>query len=256
MSQLLLLNPRKRRRKLTAKQAKYFGKRKRRASPRRARRVSVRVSRPHRSRRRAVITVAANPRRRRSRRRLSINPRRRGYRSNPMPRLNVRGIGGQVQSAAVGAVGATVVDVAMGYVGPMLPAALVGPNVYPVVKGAAAILIGAAAQAVGLGKWAGRMTEGSLTVTLHGVIRSFLPAGVALGYINSGYVPRAGMNGMGAYMKGVRTPLMGVRTPLMGMGANEGGASGYTSQMESENAHYGPGYVAGGMRGMNAYMNN
>jgi hypothetical protein len=247
MSQLLLLNPRKRRRKLTAKQRKYFGKR-----TKRARRVSVKVSRPHRSRRRAVITVAANPRRRRSRRRMTINPRRRSYRSNPSPRLSVRGIGGQVQSAAVGAVGATVVDVAMGYVGPMLPAALVGPNVYPVVKGAAAILIGAAAQMAGLGKWAGRMTEGSLTVTLHGVIRSFLPAGVALGYVNSGYVPRRGMNGMGAYtMNGVRTPLMGVRTPLMGMGQG----AGYTSQMESETAHYGPGYVAGGMKGMGAYMN-
>jgi hypothetical protein len=246
MSQLLLLNPRKRRRKLTAKQAKYFGKRKRRA-----RRVSVRVSRPRRSRRSAVIRVHANPRRR-SRRRLSINPRRRGYRSNPMPRLSVRGIGGQVQSAAVGAVGATVVDIAMGYAGPMLPAALVGPNIYPVVKGAAAILIGAAAQAAGLGRWAGRLTEGSLTVTLHGLIRSFLPAGVALGYINSGYVPR---NGMSAYtMSGVRTPLMGVRTPLMGMG--EGDSSpGYTSQMETETGMYGPGYVSGGMRGMGAYMN-
>jgi hypothetical protein len=232
MSQLLLLNPRKRRRKLTAKQRKYFGKRRRR--------VSVKVSRPGRSRRRAVITVQANPRRRR---RFSINPRRR-VRRNPSPRVTVKGITAQVQTAGVGAIGATVVDVAMGYVGPMLPAALLTPTTYPIVKGAAAILLGSVGQMAGLGKWAPQMAEGSLTVTLHGLIRSFLPAGMSLGYINSGYVPR---RGMGAYtLQGVRTPLMGVNTPLMGLGQG--------SQSESESLHYGPGYVAGGMRGMGAYL--
>jgi hypothetical protein len=239
MANLLLLNPAKRkRRKLTAKQRKYFGKRSKR-------RVSVHVAK--RGRRKAVITVAANPRRR-HRRRLSINPRRRRhYRTNPSARLSVRSITDQVQSAGVGAVGATVVDIAMGYVGPMLPAALVTPTTYPIVKGAAAILLGSLGQMAGIGKWSGKMAEGSLTVTLHSLIRSFLPAGMSLGYINSGYVPRSGM---GAYtMRGVRTPLMGVRTPLMGLGAD------VSSQMESEMTMYGPGYVAGGMRGMGAYMN-
>lgn len=242
MAQLLLLNPRRRRRKLTAKQRKYFGKRKR------ARRVSVKVHRPRRSRRSAVITVRANPRRRR---RVAFNPRR--IRRNPMRIPTARNVIGQVQDAAVAAVGATVVDVAMGYVNPMLPAAAMTPNVYPIVKGAAAILLGALGQSVGgqMGRWSAKMAEGSLIVTLHGVVRSFLPAGLALGYINSGYVPR---QGMGAYtMKGVRTPLMGVRTPLMGLGSN--GGAGWTSQMESETAMYGPGYVAGGMRGLGAYMN-
>ena len=238
MANLLLLNPgKKRRRKMTAKQRKYFGKK-------RARRVSVHVAK--RGRRKAVITVATNPRRR-HRRRLSINPRRRRhYRTNPAPRLSVRSITGQLQDAAVGAVGSTVVDVAMGFVGPRLPAALVTPTTYPIVKGAAAILLGALGNMAGLRKWSGKMAEGSLTVTLAGLIRSFMPAGVTLGYINSGYVPRAGMN---AYtMRGVNTPLMGVRTPLMGLSA-------YDSPMETEMAQYGPGYVAGGMRGMGAYMN-
>jgi len=72
-----------------------------------------------------------------------------------------------------------------------------------------------------------------------------MPANLTLGYINSGQVARG--SGMGAYVRGVRTPLMGVRTPLMGLGQ---------SQSESEIMMYGPGYVAGGMRGVGAYVGN
>src|SRR5262245_50371600 len=167
MAELLLLNPRKRRRRrrLTAKQAKYFAPR--RGRKRRGRRRMRRNPSP------AIYSAAAaNPRRRRrSRRRYSMNPRRR-YRRNPAFRLpSGRGIVKQVQDAGIGAVGATVVDIAMGFVAPRLPAALLGPNVYPIVKGGVAILLGSAGGAMGLGATAAKMAEGSLVCTLRDLIR-------------------------------------------------------------------------------------
>lgn len=240
MSQLFMLNPsrRKRRRKarsnprrrMTAKQRKYFGPRRARINPSRRRR---------RARRNPIL--AANPRRR-HRRHVRSNPsRRRHYRRNPSLRLSARGIVNQVTDAATGAAGATIVDVLMGYIAPNLPASMLSPNVYPIVKGGVAIAFGAVGGMMGgtVGRFAAKGAEGSLIVTLHDVMRSFLPANLALGYINSGYV--APRSRMGAYVRGVRTPLMGgVRTPLMGLG--DGGDIG--SAMEREMNLYGPGYQA------------
>jgi hypothetical protein len=239
MSQLFMLNPSKRRRRkarknpsrrrLTAKQRKYFGPRKARAR--------INPSRRRRRARRNPI-LAANPRRRH--RRMRRNPARRHYRRNPSLRLSARGIVNQVTDAATGAAGATIVDVLMGYIAPNLPASMLSPNVYPIVKGGVAIAFGAVGGMVGgtVGRFAAKGAEGSLIVTLHDVMRSFLPATLALGYINSGYV--APRSNMGAYVRGVRTPLMGVRTPLMGLG--DGGDIG--SAMEREMNLYGPGYQA------------
>src|SRR5262245_43665007 len=144
----------------------------------------------------------------------------------------------------------------MGFVAPRLPAALLGPNVYPIVKGGVAILLGSAGGAMGLGATAAKMAEGSLVCTLRDLIRGFLPATLTLGrmgFINSGYVPgssRMGayVNGLGAYVNGMRgtaTPLMGVSTPLMGRGQTDA----IDSAMEREMMLYGPGYIGGGMRG-------
>lgn len=235
MAELFLLNPRRRRRKMTAKQRKYFG------GKRRARRNPTR----RRARRNPLpIMATANPRRHRRRRRVHRNPshRRRHYRSNPAMRLTGRGIVNQVTDAATGAAGATVVDVVMGYLNPNLPATFLSPNVYPIVKGAVAIGLGAVGQSMGgqAGRFFAKGAEGSLICTLHDVFRSFVPAGISLGYINSGYVPAHG--NMGAYVRGVRTPLMGVRTPLMGLGQPDP----IESAMSREMNLYGPGYQAMG----------
>jgi hypothetical protein len=187
MSQLLLLNPRRRRRrKMTAKQAKYFGGNPRR---RRRRKAGGRKGRGGGAfHPKAAITVRANPRRRRHRRHA-----RRSFRRNPALRMpSARGVMNQVMDAGQGAIGATAIDVLMGFIAPKLPPALLGPNVYPVVKGGVAILFGVVGQSFGggAGRFAAKAAEGSLICTLRDVVRGFLPADLTLGYINSGYVPR------------------------------------------------------------------
>ncbi|MGH6629081.1 MAG: hypothetical protein ACREB3_05050, partial [Burkholderiales bacterium] len=146
--------------------------------------------------------------------------------------------------AATGAAGATIIDVGMGFVAPRLPATMLTPTIYPIVKAGAAILTGSIGAS--MGGQAGRLlvkgAEGSLICTLRDVIRGFLPADLALGYINSGYVPS---RGMGAHLRGVQTPLLGVNTPLMGMGDG--------SESESEYGAWSPPYP--GLRGVGAYLN-
>lgn len=245
MSQLLLLNPRRRRRKVK----KSGGSRKRRRKVAVAR-VSINPRRRRRVRRNPVaipgVGTFANPRRRR---RASRHVARRRYRSNPSSRrLTMNNVISQVTEAGTGAVGATLVDILMGFVAPRLPVTLLTPTLYPVVKGGAAILFGTMLGGMGgqLGRLGVQGAKGSLTCTLRDTIRMYLPANLSLGYINSGMIARNG--GMSAYtspMRGVRTPLMGVRTPLMGLGQ---------SPSEEESKWYGPGYVAGGMRGMGAYV--
>ena len=194
-AELLLLNPRRRRR--------------RKANPKRSRRARRRNPYP---------LLGANPRRRRRSRRsnpyplLGANPRRRRRRSNPSRRSRRRnpsvrgmfaGITTLVTTAAKQAVGATAVDLAMGQIAPRLPATLLTPNVYPVVKAGAAVGLGMIVSKFLPGDFGRKMAEGSLTVTLYSVIRGFMPATVPLGYINPGYVPRQGVRGMGEYLSGV-----------------------------------------------------
>lgn len=237
MAELFMLNPRKRRRRkarsnprrrMSAKQRMYFGGGR---NPRRRHR--------RKARRNPVAPIVANPRRHRRRRHRS-NPSHRRYRRNPQLRLTGRGIMNQVTDATIGAAGATVVDVVMGYVNPNLPATLMTSNVYPIVKGAVAIGLGALGGMMGgqVGRFAAKGAEGSLICTLHDVFRSFMPATLALGYINSGYVAPRGP--MGAYVRGVNTPLMGVQTPLMGVGEGNMIESAMNREMEL----YGPGYQA------------
>jgi hypothetical protein len=108
-----------------------------------------------------------------------------------------------VTTAAKQAIGATAVDLAMGQIAPRLPATLLTPNVYPVVKAGAAIGLGMLVSKFLPGDLGRKMAEGSLTITLYSVIRGFMPQTVPLGYINPGYVPRQGVRGMGEYLSGV-----------------------------------------------------
>jgi len=190
MSEVLLVNPRRRRaRKKTARRRPARRRTARRRNPigpfaRRANPVRRRRRRPARRRRRAsrLGMYVANPRRRR-------RTARRRYRRNPM---TVRGIlNGMVIPAAQAGAGAVLLDVAWGYV--PIPDNIKNGAMRHVAKGLGAIVLG-----WGVGKVAGRkmgdtMAMGALTVTFHAAFREltqqFLPQ-VNLAYYSAG--PTAG----------------------------------------------------------------
>ena len=191
MSQLMLINPRKRRapRKSTS--------RRRGASA--ARMAAIRP-------RRAVRTLARNPIARRHTRHLA----RRRIRRNPMS--GGTGVGAQLMQGLVGGAGAVVVDVIQGYV--PLPASLATGYGPYVVKGALGLLLGTLGRKM-FGQTAVKMGAGAITVAAYGALKTATagmlpgatPAAVAgmgqfitgpgsrLGYMNP--VPNAGM---GEYM--------------------------------------------------------
>lgn len=178
MSEVLFVNPRRRRRKA------------RKSAPRK---------RAKRRRNPGFSLPAVNPRRRKRRasgrrRRVSFRRRR-----NPALRLSVGGIQGQVMGAVPGAVGALALDVVMGYL--PLPANLKGGMLSYVVKGAAAVGLGMLASKVVKPATAAKMTEGALTVMLHGVLKTmtsrFAPQ-IAMGeYEGAGWEPS---EPLGAYL--------------------------------------------------------
>ena len=191
MSEILLVNPRRRRRRKTV------------------------VRRKRTSVRRRRNPVAANPRRRRKspvrRRRTSVRRRRR----NPARRITARTIQRQLTVATQGALGAIGLDIALAYI--PLPAQLTGPFATPVIKGLAAVGLGAVAGMAGIrAETANRMTEGALTVQLHTIgktmLAQFMP-NIAMGeylsgmgYYGSGYNPGQSVDdpdwnsGMGTYL--------------------------------------------------------
>lgn len=239
MANLLLLNPRRRRRKakkahrrarrkMTAKQLKFFG-------PRRSRRA------------RRAVTVFANPSRRIRRRRAASVGRRR-FRRNPIGVALPSGaaffrspsIGGavrMVQNAAVGATGAVAVDIAMGQAIRFLPPMLASrygaegqmqPGYY-LTKMALALglgVIGTKFLPGALKGYAARAAEGSLTVQAYEIARAVIPSELfTLGYYNAARVvgganALAGnrMRGMRAYLptNGAKRGGMGRFTPAIG----------------------------------------
>lgn len=177
-SEILLVNPRRRRRKAVAK----------RRAPVRRRKVAA-------VRRRARANPA--PRRARIRRRVRRNP------------ISMKGLMPQLQTAAGGALGGLGLSVALGYL--PIPANLkAGPLGY-VTKGALAFGIGMLAKNFTRASTAARLTEGALTVVMYeamkdGVARFApqIPLGMymsdpALGYYGSGWNP-GGDDGMGIYL--------------------------------------------------------
>lgn len=237
--QMLLLNPRSRRRRkgksparrarrrsrpMTAKQLKYFGKGRRRVAHRS---VAAFTPNPAPRRRRRSRSVSAAPRRRRSR----------GFRRNPINLGSLRGsftnIGRVAVNSAIGGAGAVVADVAMGNALRFLPIDVVakigtryGENGFPnpLYYGAKLALItglGVAGAKFAPGRMKGmvvRGVEGAYAVAAYEMLRLSLPAGVALGaYANSARVvtgsgvnPNAARSGMGAYAR------------LAGLGAQRG----------------------------------
>lgn len=162
MAQMLLVNPRKRRRKAAKKVRRVKARRRRtRAAPvaRRRRRRNPIARRVHRARRR---------------------------RRNPIG-LNLNSVKNQVMDAAYGAGGAVVLDVALGYL--PVPDSMKSGVAAPIFKGAAAIALGMVASKVVSSSIAAKMTNGALTVMLHGILRETV--GKAL--------PNVQMGGWGDY---------------------------------------------------------
>lgn len=208
MSQLLLLNPRKRR-------ARKAGAKRRRSPAQRA--ATARMLAANRSRGR----VARNPARRRRvtyhrRAALRHNPirraRRSSYRRNPIS----GNVTAMLKVGAIGGVGAVGVDIIFGYLAPMLPASMSTPVnattggtnwLYFAAKGAVAIGIGTYGGKLMKPQTAEAIAVGALTIMAYQIARSLVPASVTMGaYVNPGRVMRPGpmsgamTNNMGAYL--------------------------------------------------------
>jgi len=214
MGEMLLINPRKRRRAATKAKRKVA----RRRNPVAAVKRTVR-------RRRNPIGLAAVRRRRRNP--IAAVRRASRRRRNPISlgRLSGSSIINMLKEAAIGGVGSIAVDVAMGYAAPYLPASLrrvpgtVG--VGDAVKLAATVLLGKVLSkpTKGLSE---KMAKGALTCQARDIIKTFLPATMALG--NVGYasptVVRQGTNrvgpnrmGVNAYAPAGQTPMLNAYTP-------------------------------------------
>lgn len=210
MSEILLVNPKKRRKKRRKKVA-----RKKTAVRRRRRRNPVARKRTTRRRRR---------------------------RSNP--NLSMRGITQHVQTASTGALGALGLDIALAYI--PLPAQITGGIVGKVTKMVGAVALGVVANRF-LGVkavTANRMTEGALTVQLHGIGRELLgqfAPGVALsaymqddglGYYGSGWNPNVvddpdGGSPLGTYLPDISADGIGMDAHGLGAYVDANNMGGY-----------------------------
>jgi hypothetical protein len=185
MQELLIANPRpKKRRKMSALQRKYFGKRRTTKSRSKARRVRVvRVSRnprPVRRRRSPSRAVAvAAPRRRASRpRRLYARARSAGRSFSSRLGGTSKKLFGMIPSkivpAMVGAGGALAVDMAWGYL--PIPASLQTGPLAPVTRIGAILAMGYAAKFVAGETYAQEFTVGGLTVTMYDLAKTWMQA--------------------------------------------------------------------------------
>lgn len=200
MAEILLVNPRRRRRKTKA----------RRANPKRRRAVA------HKRRRRRNPVAMLNPRRRRRRNPAarSVITRRFRRRRNPSLRGLSAGVMPTLKAGAIGAAGAIGLDVLWGQGSKYLPASIAGsPLAQYAAKLAGAILVGIVGGKVLRGR--GRdLAVGAATVVLHDAAKAqlqasmpSLPLGEYLTYAPSvGTMNRAGRllsTGMGEYLSGI-----------------------------------------------------
>jgi hypothetical protein len=202
----VMAKKRKRVRKMSAKQKKYFGKRRgvaRVSAPKRRRRTSAK-------RRPAVGYVSGSARIRRRK----MNPRRRhvSRRRRSNPRFSLGGITHQLLPAAYGAGGAIALDIALGYI--PLPAMLATGYPKHAVRIVGALGIGWLAGKFLKGK-AQAIGQGALTVAVYGLLKDvlvqFAPSVKGLGdyeeILVDGYMDPAARvgsfnEGVGAYLQG------------------------------------------------------
>lgn len=216
MQELLLVNPRKRR--------KSAGKKRRTAAQRAATKRLVAMNRARKSnptpRKRRRKSTRAKARRASSTVVVRTNPHkrrvhRRGRRRNPISLTHPMGI---LKPALVGAVGATAVNTALGYVGQYLPSSLMTGNMLIATRAVSAFLLGMVAGKLGVrGSTVTQMAEGSLTVTLHDAIM-MLSGGFGM--------QLQGMRGMRMYMPGIQAgapaKMAGLNSYVTGAGAGMG----------------------------------
>lgn len=192
MPELMLINPRKRRkrRKMTAKQRQYFGKRRKRT----------------RSRSRSITAPAGlsmNPKRRRRRRARTLSAVRR-YRRNPIKFSPMQFVQTTLMPSAIGAGGALGLDLLMGFL--PLPVAMKTGPMRPVIKLVGAVGIGMLAGMVTNRRTAEQITAGAVTVVLYDTLKGFMQKAMpnlvlgeaeypALEYIS----PAQTVEGMGVY---------------------------------------------------------
>lgn len=181
MSEMLLINPAYRKK---AKRASPARKRAKRTKARRAKNtVPHYCPNPTHARRRRVSAVKKHRARRRS-----------SYKRNPIAGLSMGSITSLAKGALIGAAGAVAVDVAFGYAKSVLPASMQSPvdvsgnmnPMYFLAKGGVAVLLGVLGKKIT--RQAGKMAEGSLTVTMYDALKGFVPASIALGYVSPGAV--------------------------------------------------------------------
>lgn len=196
MAEMLLINPR-RRRKAVRKTARTATKR--------------RVTR----RKRNPMPIVA------ARRRNPIGLARRRVmrrRRNPAGRMGAGMLMAAIREAFVGGVGSVAVDLAMGQINKVLPATLkVTPGTVgagDAVKALATVALGhfLSGPTRGLSR---KMAQGALTVQAANIVKSFVPATMAMGYASPARIVNGsntvGPNmGMGAYTKG--SPLLNAYT--------------------------------------------
>lgn len=201
MAQLMLINPAKRPKKRKASPAQLRALAKGRAARRRT-------------------SLASNPAPRRRRRSLRAVSRRtsRRVRRNP---IGMTGIMGSLMTAFQGAAGAVGVNAVYNLL--PLPANLKTGMVGSATKMALAVGLGMVAKPM-LGRSAGKMVEGSLTVTAFEIVQGLLPVSMGgssvagLGYMSPGMV--AGGNAL---------PNMSVPNNFAGMGEYVSGMGEYVS---------------------------
>ena len=166
------------------------------------------------SRRRASVSVASVTRRARS---VVRSVRRRARSAGGM---STKGLGGtalqMIKNGAIGAGGAISVDLAMGFVGPMLPASFAtklnadGSNNYSyfAAKAAVALGVGILGAKVVRPDVARQLAAGSFTVMAYELLRpmaaNLLPASMSLGWMSPGRIvgqnmPTGGMGKLGVY---------------------------------------------------------
>ena len=234
METLLLVNPRKRRAARSRKARSPAQK----AATRRMLAANRSRRGPKRHARRAAPAYAPNPIKRRRHaslvKRHTSHKRRRNPIGGRALGLHMSSITALLKTAALGAGGAVVTDVAYGYVKGYLPAMVQSPvaadgsisYAYYLSKGAAAVGLGILLKKIiGAGK-AGRMVEGSLTVTLHDLAKAVVGSNftsVQMGTLSpgkiTGQLPLArtlhGVKGMGAYLSGTGAYLSGNASSAM-----------------------------------------
>lgn len=204
MAELLLVNPRKRRAKKSARKSRSRRRNPVAAVRRASRRINP-IAAVGRARRRIPIALRGG---------LRAVGRRIRRRRNPIGMGGgsfLRALTTMVKDAAIGGAGAIAVDAAMGQINRFLPATLQRTpgrvGVGDAVKLAITVALGRllAKPTRGLST---KMAQGALTVQMHGIVSSFVPAGFALGYAVPGRVvnasarvgPMRNTQGMNAYV--------------------------------------------------------